>query len=267
MKFKWVAKKDIYTSNEYNITNEMFINLQNWKKEKSNKTKEEIKKTRDKNQNQSKKMIQEVNEVQGKNKKKEFWKIIKRNTTSSHATFHLKDEKGEIKFDIISNLQQLRKWYNNLTGEKREIYHKEKYSNSTKTIKQKINLANNKNNNSIFNNPFTIQDLITILKSLKNNKAHAFELINNEILKCFKMTNNNALLFKINCHRQLQSVPFNHWFSSKTSLPKIPNPNTSTKLRGITVLSTQRNLALALLRGQATYCMTVIETTKNKQKY
>ena len=60
------------------------------------------------------------------------------------------------------------------------------------------------------------------------------------------MTNNNALLFKINCHRQLQSIPFNHWFSSKTFLPKIPNPNTPTKLRGITVLSAEASLTAKL---------------------
>ena len=247
LRFKWQPKRDNFNTNEYNITNEMFTLLQNWKKNKNNKTKEAIKKEEQIiKTNQSKKMIQQVNEVQGKNKKEEFWKIIKRNTSVSQSTFHLKDEKGQIRFDIISNLKQLRNWYNNLTGEKRKIYHKEKYYNLTEKIEYKINLSSTNSTESIFDEPFTIQDLLPILSSLQNDKAHAFEIMDNVILKSFKMTTNNALLFKINCHRQLNTIPYNHWFSSKTSSPKIPNPNTPTKLRGITVLTAEASLTAKL---------------------
>ena len=51
-------------------------------------------------------------------------------------------------------------------------------------------------------------------------------------------------------------------------LEKIDNCTASLKWNKLlgagTTLSTQRDLALALLRGQATYCMTVIETTKEQ---
>ena len=70
--------------------------------------------------------------------------------------------------------------------------------------------------------------------------------MNNSILKSFKLSTNNALLFKINCHRQLNTIPYNHWFSSKTSLPKIPNPNTLTKLRRITALTAEASLTAKL---------------------
>lgn len=75
--------------------------LENWKINKNKQTKKAIREEESKiKEKQTKKIINLINDVHGKNMKDEFWQIIKNNTnTASKMSFHLKDTNN--KSDLI----------------------------------------------------------------------------------------------------------------------------------------------------------------------
>ena len=135
------------------------------------------------------KELYSVLEIKFQTYKKETRKARKLYEKEFHATLRtLKSTNSKLYWDILNNHKPVTPKtidisLNELTDFFKELSYDRNVSESTHIVNSLSLLQSYNDENDVFNQPFTLEEITCALKKLKNNKAHGIDGIKNEFIK------------------------------------------------------------------------------------